>query len=218
MSVTGSAAPQWRCAPRDRRALWCSFQLAAEDPADRLAALEAIDDDPDESHLPLVAERLELEEDPEVRAALDPASQADLIEFRRDRRRRASRPSRGLRGNVSLGRARHAQPAFGDHAAGGRGRARGCQYRRVLEPGRDLDRIEAYELLAEEGLVPPLVTPDDIRAALEANIDGTTVGGVQVATLNTDEARARAYAALVAEGLAEPAPMTPPSTPPWPRM
>ena len=41
---------------------------------------------------------------------------------------------------------------------------------------------------------------------LEANIDGTTVGGVQIATLNTEENREIAYAALVAEGLAEPAP------------
>ena len=60
---------------------------------------------------------------------------------------------------------------------------------------------------------------EEMRATLEANIAGTTVGGVQVATLNTEDARDRAYAALVADGLADPAHlMMRPSTPRSPRM
>jgi urea transport system permease protein len=75
---------------------------------------------------------------------------------------------------------------------------------RVLEPGSDLSIDEAYARLVEADLAPPPVAPDAIRSALIANIDGTTVGGVQVAALGTDAARARAYAALAADGLVPP--------------
>ena len=181
------------------------FQLAAEDPSDRLAALEAIEDSPDESHLPLVAERLELETDPEVLAALAILHPKLIIEFAEDDAARVE-AIEGLAGNVSLAARATLNPLLATRRQVGENLPEGANIARVLEPGRDLGRIEAYELLVEEELAPPLVGPDDIRAALEANIDGTTVGGVQVATLRTDDARARAYAALVAEGLAQPIP------------
>lgn len=62
----------------------------------------------------------------------------------------------------------------------------------------------AYAELVAEKLSLPLTTPADRRAALEANIEGGTVGGVPVAQLDTDAARARAYAALVQVGTAPP--------------
>ena len=181
------------------------FQLAAEDPAARLAALEAIDDDPDESHLPLVAERLELEEDADVLAALEILYPKLIIEFAEDDAARVE-AIEALAGNVSLAARATLNPLLVTRREVAETLPEDANIARVLEPGRDLGRIEAYELLVEEGLVPPLVGPDDLRTALEANIDGTTVGGVQVAALNTDAARARAYAALVADGLAPPAP------------
>ncbi|WP_159979357.1 urea ABC transporter permease subunit UrtB [Roseobacter cerasinus] len=61
-----------------------------------------------------------------------------------------------------------------------------------------------YAQLVDAGFAPMQTTPAMIRAALEANIDGGTVGGVPLAQLNTDAARERAYAALAREGLAPP--------------
>ncbi len=72
----------------------------------------------------------------------------------------------------------------------------------VLEPGSsELSRDEAYNLLVTGDLASPQVSPDDIRAALAANIEGDRVGDIPVAQLNTDAARARAYAALAAAGV-----------------
>ncbi|MGY3438349.1 MULTISPECIES: urea ABC transporter permease subunit UrtB [unclassified Marinovum] len=75
---------------------------------------------------------------------------------------------------------------------------------RVLTSGDGIDRDVAYAALIEAGLAPPLVGRSDIRAALEANIDGNRVGGVPLARLGNDDARAEAYAALAAAGKAPP--------------
>jgi urea transport system permease protein len=75
---------------------------------------------------------------------------------------------------------------------------------RILAPGDDLPRAEAYAALVEEGLAPPAPTRGEIKAALEANIAGDSVGGVPVAELGTDAARARAYDALAEAGTVPP--------------
>ena len=62
----------------------------------------------------------------------------------------------------------------------------------------------AYELLVAKDLAPPLTTPDTLRAALSANIDQGRVGGIPIAQLDSDESRAKAYAALAQAGLVSP--------------
>ncbi|GAA6164077.1 urea ABC transporter permease subunit UrtB [Pelagimonas sp. KU-00592-HH] len=75
----------------------------------------------------------------------------------------------------------------------------------TLVPGEDgFPELEAYDLLVAKGFAPARVTLDDMRLALAAHIEGATVGGVPVAQLNTDENRARAYAALAEAGKVAP--------------
>ncbi len=74
----------------------------------------------------------------------------------------------------------------------------------VLTPGTDITADDAYARLVAAGLAPALVTKEEIRAALVANIDGGTVGGVAVAALGDDDARAQAYDALAAAGTVPP--------------
>ena len=75
----------------------------------------------------------------------------------------------------------------------------------LLEVGADtLPRESAYDILISKDLAPARVSKANIREALIANIDGTRVAGVQVASLDTDDARASAYAMLAASGLAQP--------------
>ena len=62
----------------------------------------------------------------------------------------------------------------------------------------------AYELLVAKDLAPPLTTPDTLRAALSANIDQGRVGGIPIVQLDSDENRAKAYAALAQAGLVSP--------------
>lgn len=71
----------------------------------------------------------------------------------------------------------------------------------VLTPGEaGLDRDAAYQMLVDDHGLPAPVQPADIRRALEANVDGGSVGGVPVAQLGRDAERVRAYDALAAEG------------------
>lgn len=73
---------------------------------------------------------------------------------------------------------------------------------RILDPMDTPDAL--YSQLVEADLAQPRITPSEIRAALEANIDGGRAGGVPIASLGTDEARVRAYSALAADGAVAP--------------
>ena len=74
-----------------------------------------------------------------------------------------------------------------------------------LEPGSDaLSAPDAYQLLVAGGLAPQLLSSEAIRTTLAEHIIDGRVGGVALAKLDADEARIEAYAALVAQGLAEP--------------
>ena len=75
----------------------------------------------------------------------------------------------------------------------------------LVTPGSDaLGRDAAYAMLVDAELAPALVPVDAIKAALIAALSDGEVGGVPVATLNTDAARAAAYAALAATGAVPP--------------
>ncbi len=67
-----------------------------------------------------------------------------------------------------------------------------------------MTEAEAYGLLVAADLAPATVESADLNAALIAAIDGGTVAGVPVASLNTDAARIDAYRTLVAAGTAAP--------------
>ncbi|GGG63447.1 branched-chain amino acid ABC transporter permease [Salipiger pallidus] len=76
----------------------------------------------------------------------------------------------------------------------------GTNIARELTPGDDLTRDDAYARLVSEDLAPEIQSRDQLKAALTANIDGGTVGGVPIGALDTEEARARAYETLAAAG------------------
>ena len=75
---------------------------------------------------------------------------------------------------------------------------------RILVIGEDITAIEAYDRLIAANLAPALISGSEIRAALVENIGNGAVGGVPVASLNTDAARAVAYDALSAQGIVPP--------------
>ena len=64
-----------------------------------------------------------------------------------------------------------------------------------------VDPTAAYATLVDSNLAPPVISPSDIRVALETNIVGGKVGGFPLAQLGTDEGRTAAYSALVASGV-----------------
>ncbi|UZD91465.1 urea ABC transporter permease subunit UrtB [Cognatishimia activa] len=70
----------------------------------------------------------------------------------------------------------------------------------ALVIGEDLTRSEAYALLVEQKGLPELVSENDLRLALEANVDGGKVGGIPVAQLDDLNKRAEAYDTLAESG------------------
>lgn len=80
----------------------------------------------------------------------------------------------------------------------------GPRVARMLTPGEDLSIATAYDALVDAGRAAAGPTPGEVKAALEANIEGGRVGGVPVAQLSSEAARARAHAALAEAGTVPP--------------
>ena len=73
---------------------------------------------------------------------------------------------------------------------------------RVIDPTHT--PLAYYAQAVEAGLAPQMTTRQMIRTALEAHIDNGRVGGVPLAQLDTDDMRAKAYAALAEAELVPP--------------
>jgi urea transport system permease protein len=182
------------------------FQLASDDPALRLAALEAIANDPEEEHLALIEALIERESDAEVLARAELLLPALVIAFSDEDAPRVE-AIRSLAGNVSLAARATLNPLLVTRVAFAETLPEDANIARALEPGSEaLGIAEAYEMLVEEGLAPPIIPRSARVGTLADNIVDGRVGGVPVAQLNTEEARDRAYAALVEAGIAPPAP------------
>ena len=80
----------------------------------------------------------------------------------------------------------------------------GLNIARERVPGRDgFDPAMAYDLLVADGHALALTDPEAIRTVLLENIEDGAVAGVATHTLDSDTARAAAYAKLVDAGTAE---------------
>ncbi|MCG6885532.1 MAG: urea ABC transporter permease subunit UrtB, partial [Silicimonas sp.] len=81
----------------------------------------------------------------------------------------------------------------------------GADIVRTLSPGSEaLPRESAYDILVRADLAKPRISRDDKREALVAHIANGEVAGVQVASLDSEDARDLAYAALAAGGVVDP--------------
>ena len=180
------------------------FQLQSDDPAQRLTALEAIDRSPEEEQLPLVEALLETEEDPDVRARAEILLPTMIIAFADDEATRIA-AIESFEGNVSIAARAALNPLLATRLRVAEALPDDVNIARQLQPGSaDLSVEDAYDLLIDEELAPALITAQDRRETLIANIVDGTVGGLPVHRLDTEAARVEAYAALVADGLAEP--------------
>ncbi len=159
--------------------------IARSPSADLLDALrEAI---PDETDAVLLTRKLRLERLMSARFETDSATRVAAIQ--------------GLAGDLSV----DVRAALAQTLATTAGVAptlpQGTNIARRLTPGSaDLSLAAAYDRLVTEGLAPPRTEAADIRAALIAAIADGQVAGVQARSLDTDTARAAAYARLAADG------------------
>ncbi|MEO1557958.1 MAG: urea ABC transporter permease subunit UrtB [Pseudomonadota bacterium] len=184
------------------------FQLIDPDATVRLTALDAISRDPDETHLPALRDVMEGEADPLLAARMMRVERLLTIEFGADDAEKIDAIS-FFAGDLGVDARAALNPLVATRIEVGEAVPDDPRVIRTVTPGDEsLPKTDAYELLVRADLAPPLIPPNEVREALIRNIDGDTVAGVQVASLDTDSARNAAFATLVEQGLADPAATT----------
>ncbi len=181
------------------------FQLSDPDPAVRTAALDAIERDAEEAHLTALRAAAESEADPEIAARINRLERLLTIGFGESDEERIA-AIRSFEGDLGVDARAALNPLVTMRLMVAESLPDAPGVVGVLEPGsEELPLADAYQLLVEADLAAPLLSRDDKRDILIANIDGETVAGIEVASLSTEAARDAAYAALVTAGLADPA-------------
>ncbi len=176
------------------------FQLNDPDPAARLTALDAIERDANASHLTALRGAIENEPDDRIRARKMRLERLLTIRFGTDDAERIAAID-SFESDLGVDVRATLNPLIESRLEVAKEAPAGYDVLRVLQPGsEDLTRAAAHALLVESGFSAPVITRDDKRAALIANIRNGSVGGVQVADLNTDAARDLAYAELARAG------------------
>jgi len=176
------------------------FQLSDPDPERRLAALTAIERDPDASQLPALRKAIEGEPDPAIKARKVELERLLTARFDEDTSARVA-AIEALSGSLSVETRAALNPMLSSKAIYAADLAEGANVARKLEPGTDaLSVADAYALMVKAGAVEPIPTADERKAALVANIDGDVVGGVPVSDLGTQAARDRVDIALAQTG------------------
>ncbi|MEM1288990.1 MAG: urea ABC transporter permease subunit UrtB [Pseudomonadota bacterium] len=184
------------------------FQLSDPNPERRLAALQAISRDAEESHLAALRGSLDGEDDQTILAQKQRLERLLTIQFDDDEAARVEAIG-GFAGDIGVDVRAALNPLLSTRmevtAAEEPPATRNVA--RILTPGgADLPASQAYQMLVDANLAPAQVGPDEIRAALVANIDGGRVGGIPVVQLDTNMTRLDAYQELARQELVPVAP------------
>ena len=181
------------------------FQLSDPDPKRRLAALLAIQRNPDASQLAPLRASIAKEPDAEIKRQKMSLNQLLTIGYDSDQATRiagikeaSGGISLDLRSTLNRLVETKRQVVLG-------GVPDGVNIAQILTPDENgFSRQDAYEQLVASNMAKPLTTPDDIRVALEANITAAALGdnvvGIPLAQLNTVAARDAAYDQLAKTG------------------
>ena len=180
------------------------FQLSDPDPVRRLDALAAIERDPQESHLTALRTAINAEPDAPLLTRKSRLERLLTIRFDPDQAARVA-AIESFRGDLAIDVRAALNPILATTLKGAASLPEGANIARQLKPGTNaLPEDTAYALLVDSGLVPPLVTAEDQKAVLVANIDDGKVAGVPVTSLDTQDARDAAYITLSVNGTVPP--------------
>ncbi len=177
------------------------FQLTDPDRAKRLAALTSIQRDPEGALLVPLRASIEDEPNADLKAQKQRLERLLTIGYDEDTAARVA-AIEDMSDDLGVDVRAALNPLVVTNRHTGTDLPSDANIAAILDPGSEaLTRGEAYDLLVANELAAPRTSPDDIRAALAANIDGGRVGGIPVAQLNSDTTRAQAYAVLAEAGL-----------------
>ncbi len=177
------------------------FQLSAPDPVQRATALDAIERDAEPSHLTALRAAIDNEADAALKARKERIERLLTIRFANDEAERIA-AIKGFAGDLGVDVRAALNPLVSNEIRVGETVPEGARPLTIGANG--LAVSDAYALLVAADLAPARSDMDAIRRTLIENIDGTTVAGVQVASLSTDEARLSAYATLAEQGTVAP--------------
>lgn len=201
------------------------FQLIDPDVDVRRTSLESIARDPSAEHLGAIRTALETEANPDLLTQMTRLERLLTMEFDPDTTARVAaiqsfadslaidvraKLNRTLRSQVRVGTslpldqniARVIQPDVTTLEADGT--AGSLSYVPFMNDAPELTFDQAYDMLVTAELAPPIVTADQRKEFLIANIQDGMVATHPVADLNTNAARDEAYQELVLLGVAEP--------------
>jgi len=180
------------------------FQLSDPNPARRIEALTAIARAPEESHLSALRAAIEGEQDSDILAQKQRLERLLTLQFDPDPAARIAAID-GFGSDIGLDLRAALNPLLATTRAAFTTPPAGANIAKTLEIGRDISRLEAYDLLVAASLAPARLTVEDARKSLESNIENGAVGGIAVTALGTQAARDAAYSALEAAGKVPPA-------------
>ncbi len=176
------------------------FQLLDPDKSKRLASLDAIQRDPDESQLAALRGSIDKEPDADVKALKQRIERLLTLRYDPDEADRIA-AIRSFESDLGVDARAALNPLLAVTTVVAAGEVPDANIARRLKVGEDLTQVAAYTMLSERGIAPPFVSDADKRAALALHVSNGAVAGIPVATLNTLEARDKAYDALAAQGL-----------------
>lgn len=174
------------------------FTLSDPDPAKRQAALTSIAQDPTAEALEPLRAAIAAEEDRALRAQKERLERLLTLRFDPSSEARiAAIDSFGADLGLDLRAALNPLVATTRMASAAPPKA---NIAKELRRGIDISENEAHALLVAADLAPARLTMAEQRAALLANVENGTVGGIPVAELDTQAARDRAYTLLESSG------------------
>jgi len=177
------------------------FQLNSPDAAERLVAINSIERDADATHLAALRGAIAGEEDLALKARKERLERLLTIRFSTDDAERIE-AIESFSGDLGVDLRAALNPLVATRIDAAEQVPTDA---RAIDAGSDiLPKDAAYAILVDKGIALPRVGSDVIRDTLVANINGGTIAGIQVATLDTDDARADAYQALAQSGAAAP--------------
>ncbi|MDE4133151.1 urea ABC transporter permease subunit UrtB [Phaeobacter sp. QD34_3] len=180
------------------------FQLSDPDPATRAEALLAIERAPGAELLAPLRASIDGEKDPALKARKTRLALLLTIAYGADEAKRIA-AIEGLSGDLSVDVRAALNPLVAVTVELAKEVPQGRNIARTLTPGEEgLSRNDAYDMLVAAGHVPKRTTPDALRQALAANIEGGRVAGVPVAQLSNELVREKVYEGLASDGKVPP--------------
>ncbi|WP_112320968.1 urea ABC transporter permease subunit UrtB [Oceanibium sediminis] len=180
------------------------FQLIDPDPTVRATALDAIERDPEASHLSVLRAVKGSDGTPDFLTRVERLERLLTIRFAEEDAERIA-AIESFAGDLGVDVRAALNPLVATRLEAAKTMPDGPDIAGRLYPDREgLSAGDAYVLLVDAGLAPPRISGEAQRQALESNIQNGAVAGIEVATLSTQTARDLAYRALAETGAVDP--------------